>query len=367
MGNAEISKAFAEFSSKILACMFAGPEIYPEKQCVTNTKSSDPDDDHFKSHDHNSAIRYDNKNCYDFDSEYCSENESSDEMPISTVPTKFPSEPPTHPSLTDTGIEFLCNEELVSTFMSNFRDKCIDGQQNATKFYSAVADFVQTAKERKFCLVEIYNEYIGFALLEEKLIDGIHQIYKEHLELYPNAKLVDLGTGTGVYPWLLHQKGISKNRLVAVDVPLSEAKQQFKHMYWDNILRDKEYTPNCDDMVLISWGFGRYPSFDRYLLSGGKRVAIIGEYDGCTFPVKFFTINWDSKSIENEEDVSYDTDDEEDVNMLGQKLTTRKGFQGDTPSKELKEAIKSWKTEICMLETVNNNSQDYISININTK
>jgi hypothetical protein len=168
----------------------------------------------------------------------------------------------------------------------------------------------------------------------------------------------------GIYPWLLNRKGIDKDNLVAVDLPFDENLQKFNSIYWDNIIRDKSYTPNADDMVFISWGYGRYCSFDRYILSGGKCAIIIGEKLGCTLHVDFFAINWDNFD-ESDDDI-------EEMDKLrnafeGFRLASGTDMRGNIPSNDLKRAIKDWNTKIYAINTVNLSSQDYLSINTKYK
>ena len=248
---------------------------------------------------------------------------------------------------------FIDNFDSTSKLMTQFKKACINIRRDYSKFDMALDQFMKS--DDKTFLVDIFNAYIGFSLPTENIISLIYDTFMTHKKMYPHAKFVDLGTGTGIYPWLLNRKGIAKEDLVAVDLPSDEQVEFFNTIYWDDIVRNKSYTPNVDDMVFISWGYGRYPALDRYLLTGGKCVIIIGEHEGCTLHVDFFAINWNHYSEDSDADII------EFAKSLHLTSTTDK--RGAIPSDDLKFAIKDWKTTICVIDTVNLHSQDYLSIN----
>jgi hypothetical protein len=73
-----------------------------------------------------------------------------------------------------------------------------------------------------------------------------------------------------------------------VDVAPEKQTQEFTATYWDEIIRQEDYIINNEDIVLIGWGYGCYPSLSRYITDGGTCVVIIGEdEDGCTLPANF--------------------------------------------------------------------------------
>jgi hypothetical protein len=240
-----------------------------------------------------------------------------------------------------------------------FTNECKNIKRDYKKFDTVLDKFIQSGYKR-VALIETFNNYIGFSIPSENIISIIYDTYVNHQRLYPNAKLVDLGTGSGIYPWLLNRKGINKDNLVAVDLPFEEISQKFDLIYWDNIIRNKSYTPNSDDMVFISWGYGRYDSFDRYLLSGGKCVIIIGEQLGSTLHVDFFAINWHifTGSENNIENIDY-------VKNMYQNLRLASGIymRGNIPPDNLKILLKGWNTKMYAIDTVSVISQDYLSIN----
>jgi len=126
------------------------------------------------------------------------------------------------------------------------------------------------------------------AIPAPETIQLIYLAFSQHQEMHPTAKFVDMGTGSGVFCWLLHRAGIPRDRLIAVDLPEDMKTQEFAHCYWDDIIRDAGYTPNEEDFLFIAWGYEEdtieeeiWPPIQRYVDAGGCCVAILGD-DGCT-------------------------------------------------------------------------------------
>lgn len=247
-----------------------------------------------------------------------------------------------------------------------FEEECKKVKRDYSKFDQVLDKFMKS--KGKTCLVEPFNMYFGFSVPGPNIISMIYDTFMNHRKLYPTAKLVDLGTGSGIYPWLLNREGIAKDDIVAVDLPTKEQLQSFGSCYWDNIVRDNSYTPNADDMVFISWGYGRYASLDRYLLAGGKCVIIIGERRGATLHVDFFSIDWDIYKTREDSDEE-NSSDIEDVQKVFQGLYIAPDsiMRGSIPEGDLKVTIKGWNTKMYQIDTVNVLSQDYLSINTKYK
>ena len=261
------------------------------------------------------------------------------------------------------GIHITTNLGFDMRLAKEFAQDCLNIKRDYSRFDLVLKKFMESGSSRSY-LVDIYNMYISHSIPCPSVISIIYDTYINHLRTYPNAKLVDLGTGNGIYPWLLKRKGLSENNIIAVDIKVGRAE------YWDNVITDLSYTPNIDDIVFISWGYGRYPSLDRYLLAGGKCVIIIGkENGGCTLPSDLFRIDWDKTESfcdftceityvnefdESSEAISF-------IKSLG--LATGNELRGDIPSDNLKKAMKGWNTKIYPINTANLNSQDYLSIN----
>jgi hypothetical protein len=227
-----------------------------------------------------------------------------------------------------------------------FELMCSEIKGDYSRFDKVLEEFQKT--KAKTCLVEPFNLYIGFSVPEKRIIDLLYTTFTTHLEKYPGAKLVDLGTGSGIYPWLLSRKGIAKEKLLAVDLVLGELTQKFECSYWD-ILRHSDYVPHINDMVFISWGYGRYPSLDTYLLNGGKCVVILGEIDGITLDVQLFS----NKVLDTPEyAIDFPECDEDYIDLTGKEM-----------SDEMKEVTKGWDVEMYSVLTLNMWSQDYLSIN----
>lgn len=138
------------------------------------------------------------------------------------------------------------------------------------------------------CVKPIYNAYIGWALPSEKSCQLIVKAFEKHLEQYPQAKLVDLGAGTGVYSMMLNYYGIPKEKLVAVDNGVRKYQNCFEpelkehpHFFWP-VQREYEIAPH--DVLFIAWGeHSMRETVNTYVNNGGTCVIIQGETQ-MTFP-----------------------------------------------------------------------------------
>lgn len=165
----------------------------------------------------------------------------------------------------------------------------------------------------------IYNSKIGWALPTETAINFIYQSWQRHLAKYPTARLIDRGAGTGIYSLLLAERGISKDSLIALEVPYPPKNSEFDNFSDDcsnddqpeifptkveerfsfyplTIVEPGTFEYRKEDFILICWG---HPSNDfrdvrKYLNEGGTCLVIQGEMNGgCTIAVDFLYENPD--------------------------------------------------------------------------
>ena len=221
---------------------------------------------------------------------------------------------------------------------NEFIDQCSQVGRDYAKFDSIMSKYMSIHEFKRSMFRDIFVTYISYAVPTPQVISLIYEAYSEHLKLYPSAKLVDLGTGSGVFPWLLERQGISKDKIIAVDVPAEKKTNQCLSLFWDNIIEDDNYKVDKDDIILIAWGYGRYSALDQYIISGGKCVVIIGEnQEGCTLPAELFSLDWGSY---NAHEINL-----EEFGVLSELLKPDSERRGLIPSEDLQKSIKGWKVK----------------------
>jgi hypothetical protein len=147
----------------------------------------------------------------------------------------------------------------------------------------------------------MFNQYIGWAVPSDIVINTIYETFMEHKKQFPNARLVDLGAGTGIYCRLLQARGIDMKDLVALELVHSTHFKNPKYFFPMTLTNDKNYELHTDDVVLIAWGTSSVRDvLQSYVDRGGSCVIIQGECsDGCTFPADEFELNkeWDVRFL----------------------------------------------------------------------
>ena len=127
---------------------------------------------------------------------------------------------------------------------------------------------------------DIYNLYIGWALPTQKALNIIYKAWDIHVKKYPDARLIDVGAGTGVYCLLLQDMGVPINKLVALDIE-PKTHKTCRNFFPLTIHKD-DFEIHENDFLLICWGYGY--DFEKYI-EKVKCVVIQGEQsDGCTYP-----------------------------------------------------------------------------------
>jgi len=143
----------------------------------------------------------------------------------------------------------------------------------------------------EFCAKRFYNTHVGWALPTPQVCDLVVKFWK----LHASSKVVDMGCGSGLFCLMLHDCGIPKDKLLALETKVPPKTHQTTNVFWD-IVRDDEYEIDTDDIAFVAWGSGISKRLQSYVERGGKYVIILGETgDGCTFPSDWLKDNkeWD--------------------------------------------------------------------------
>lgn len=157
----------------------------------------------------------------------------------------------------------------------------------------------------------IYNRYIGWGVPSEKALKIIYDKFQDHLIRFPDARLIDVGAGTGLYSALLHRMGIPKEKMIALD--LEERTHRPKEVTHDfyPIVTSVDIKPI--DALLIVWGCGCDKIVDKYAKTG-TCVIVQGEgRGGCTYPTDWINprYKYDSES-ESESEFGSESESESD-------------------------------------------------------
>jgi len=130
-----------------------------------------------------------------------------------------------------------------------------------------------------------YNKYIGWGIPSPEALKLIYDGFQEHLKHFPDARLIDLGAGTGVYSALLVKMGVPPEKMIAIDLVKkthTEVSTEFHPVL-------TEFEIKSSDAILVVWGSGCDKVVETYAEAGGTCVIIQGESsDGCTYPTDVF-------------------------------------------------------------------------------
>jgi hypothetical protein len=83
--------------------------------------------------------------------------------------------------------------------ITEFQNECKNIKRDYNKFDIVLDKFIKSGNNR-ICFIETFNTYIGFSIPSADIISIIYDTYTNHQRIYPNAKLVDLGTGSSSIP-----------------------------------------------------------------------------------------------------------------------------------------------------------------------
>lgn len=135
-----------------------------------------------------------------------------------------------------------------------------------------------------------YNKHIGWGVPSDKALKYIFNAFQKHLETYPEARLIDVGAGTGLYSALLFKMGIPASKLVALDLVVrTHRPSDITHDFYPITTHTTEepFKILPTDALLVVWGAGCWDIVMEYAKTG-TCIIVQGECDGgCTFPT-----NW---------------------------------------------------------------------------
>lgn len=178
-------------------------------------------------------------------------------------------------------------------------------EQTATEIYKILEEWLEMRSSENYEKRRFADEirrthlvnYVGWAIPCRENVDLLFDWLQRHLAKFPQAKVIDWGCGTGIWTFLINQKGIPKENLMAVDVWIQQSekkqddseepeiewfKDSYSKAYWEIIPKVETFDEN--DVLFVAWG--RHGMGDAYIeefvQKGGKNVIIVGEEDGCT-------------------------------------------------------------------------------------
>lgn len=178
-----------------------------------------------------------------------------------------------------------------------FKNLCLNAstKEEIFKLVILYTNIIKTT----FMIKSYYNELIGWALPSQEAIEAVVSAFQEHLQAYPEARLVDFGAGSGIFSYMFEKLGIPKDKIIAVDLPKPTHSNKKQRNFYP-IIRDDEYEVAITDILFIAWGSGCVRAVDSYVDRGGKCVIILGENDGCTFSSGYF-IKYDEADTDDQD------------------------------------------------------------------
>ncbi len=107
----------------------------------------------------------------------------------------------------------------------------------------------------------------------------------------PNkSRIIDFGSGTGMFCSALYACGIPRDCLIAVDKRISSHASQYSKHFWPIVYKEDFKHDYENDILFIAWGIMPFESVvDNFVSNGGKHVVIIGEdHPDMTFGWDYF-------------------------------------------------------------------------------
>jgi hypothetical protein len=191
-------------------------------------------------------------------------------------------------------IRKLLNDYYLAIDQPDIREKLIEFANKISialskeDVFSLVDDYVLLMNKYALTVKIIYNHIIGWALPSRETCNHVLMTYEKHIEKYPDAKIIDLGAGSGIFSYMFNEMGIPGDKILAVDMKIPTHTNPEKRNFWpihncDNYVADK------NDILFIAWGIYALDTIvSDYNERGGTCVIIVGEMDGCTYsPGKF--------------------------------------------------------------------------------
>ncbi|QKF93514.1 hypothetical protein QKU48_gp0056 [Fadolivirus algeromassiliense] len=168
----------------------------------------------------------------------------------------------------------------------------VDEIKALIKYYVSMRE---TVLFESFMLRQSFITFVGYAIPSEKAIHTITNWFFEQQKINNNIKLVDMGAGSGIWELLLHDAGIPKESLIAVDLPKDKKTHKFERLFWP-VIEDMAYKVDPSNIMFIAWGYMTSNIIKEFEDRGGKCVIILGENEsGCTYPESDYfkdNLNW---------------------------------------------------------------------------
>ncbi len=170
-----------------------------------------------------------------------------------------------------------------SNFMS-FEKLCIKGNTKEDIF--ELVDLYENLYDSYlFKIKKLYNCYIGWALPSSHVCKIIYKTWCEHIKIYKDARIIDVGAGSGIFSLMFHKMGIPRDKIIAIDIETQTHTNPKQRKFWD--ITTEDFKINSSDIIFVGWGSGTSEIVDNYSIYGSC-IILLGEIEGCTFPSDYF-------------------------------------------------------------------------------
>lgn len=140
---------------------------------------------------------------------------------------------------------------------------------------------------------DLFRWTISYGYPDIKTCQLVVQAFQQHRQVHPDARLIDLGAGNGVFSWMFRQLLPTDlhHLVVPVDLMPDERSHNGRNpalkMYCPVLVDDSIYVKGAN-VLFISWGWsvvGIVESYTTRFCDPGTCLIILGEpTDGCTYP-----------------------------------------------------------------------------------
>jgi hypothetical protein len=198
-------------------------------------------------------------------------------------------------------VKYFIDEKTTQAELKHLIDTVFE-----TKSSKSIRDltyyFLDVNMENWSTVKEEFNK-IAWGIPSDESIKFIKTATLKHFRKHPNARLVDIGTGSGAFPLMLVDAGIPKERIIAIDFDQTMCDIELFPITRIQKSDDPELDAievirhiQKDDIVLIVWGYCIWRTWEACKNFGIETFIIQGELeDGCTFPVDYVSNSpeWD--------------------------------------------------------------------------
>lgn len=127
----------------------------------------------------------------------------------------------------------------------------------------------------------IFVEQFGYGIPSTAAIELIYKWYFQLQSQNKNLRFVDFGCGSGIWTFLLCERGINANNIIAIDLPSKKKKNIFAKLCWQ-IYETENFEIRDTDVIFISWG-NLNDEVWKSIEEKAMFIIILGD-NGCTFP-----------------------------------------------------------------------------------